>query len=367
MKQLKDYYIASSHNTYLEGNQIFGKSNINCYKNFLIFFGGGCIEIDLIRIENNISEKDIVVGHYMTLTTELYLSDIFRVISEFLNDAKFKKTGPIIISFDNKYLKTDDDFKLFWNIFYKYLGDKLYLNFTDKKLFIKDIIGKILIQWEQYDENKSKYFLRRPYFFDEKIKYWTHLNSENTMSIESNSIFLKKYKKIKNIKFIRKYPSKWNINSGNFSFLTEIICGINMIALNFQKEDIHTLTMIDFFRTTSLIEKIKFDNIIFSNIYIKFDKQFTNIYVYKQNEIEKIKIHKNNCKMDIISNLDIIFIELEFNNKKYHGAITLSSNDNGLYEVNPIQQYNCYWYLELDKRKLKINIQKFDNKIYVHI
>ena len=131
-----------------------------------------------------------------------------------------------------------------------------------------------------------------------------------------------------------------------------------MIALNIQTEDIHTLTMIEFFRNKCLRKKINFENIYFDKYYIKFDKQFTDIYIYKQNELEKIWIETNNCKMDIIRNLDIIFIELQYNNKKFHGAITLSENENSLYEYNLKKTYCCKWYLELDKRKLIIHVLK---------
>lgn len=150
MERLSDYYIASSHNTYLEEDQLFGKTNIDCYINFLTYFGGGCIEIDIIRIEYNkeINNLDIIVGHYMTLTCELYLSDIFKKIKEFLENNNFKKLGPIIISFDNKYISNKNEYKLFWDMFYEYFEPYLYLNFEDNNLYIKDIIGKNINKME---------------------------------------------------------------------------------------------------------------------------------------------------------------------------------------------------------------------------
>lgn len=42
---LTDYYINSSHNTYLASNQLTGKSDINCYINALKE-GVRCVEID---------------------------------------------------------------------------------------------------------------------------------------------------------------------------------------------------------------------------------------------------------------------------------------------------------------------------------
>jgi phosphatidylinositol phospholipase C delta len=109
MDRLIDYHIISSHNTYLEGNQLTGKTNIDCYINFLKLFGGGCIEIDIIKIDTNqLGEAEIIVGHYKTLSGELLLSSIFEAIREYLNDVENKKLGPVIISFDNKYIKTKE-------------------------------------------------------------------------------------------------------------------------------------------------------------------------------------------------------------------------------------------------------------------
>jgi hypothetical protein len=71
------YFCFSSHNTYLSGHQLTGKSMCTMYREALIM-GCRCVELDLWDGKNN--EPKITHGH--TLTTELTLKSVLHVIKE---------------------------------------------------------------------------------------------------------------------------------------------------------------------------------------------------------------------------------------------------------------------------------------------
>lgn len=135
--------------------------------------------------------------------------------------------------------------------------------------------------------------------------------------------------------------------------------------LKYLTEDIHTLIAIDFFRNGCL-RKINPNQLKFNKYCIKFDKVFTEIIIHKQNEMNRIDIPLNNCSMDVIKDLEIIFIELTYEDKKYHGAITLTKSENYLYEKIK-DDNNCSWYLGLKQRELKIKTTQLNDKIFITI
>ena len=90
---LVDYYINSSHNTYLKGHQLKGLSDPKMYS-FAILAGYRLVELDCYNGEND----DIIITHGFTLVTKLKLED---VLIELRENAFKNSPYPIILSIEN--------------------------------------------------------------------------------------------------------------------------------------------------------------------------------------------------------------------------------------------------------------------------
>ncbi|NWH60951.1 PLCH2 phosphodiesterase, partial [Geococcyx californianus] len=148
---LSHYFITSSHNTYLMGDQLMSQSRVDMYA-WVLQSGCRCVEVDCW----DGPDGEPIVHHGYTLTSKILFKDVIETINKY---AFIKNEYPVILSIENHCSVVQQ--KKMAQYLMEILGDKLDLssvhNDDSTKLPSPESLkGKILVKGKKLPANISE-------------------------------------------------------------------------------------------------------------------------------------------------------------------------------------------------------------------
>ncbi|KAL4076484.1 PLC-like phosphodiesterase [Scleroderma citrinum] len=175
-RPLCDYFISSSHNTYLVGSQVMGDSTIEGYIRALL---QGCRSVELDIYDG---DGEPMVFHGKTLTSKVPVREVCEAIAKY---AFVTSPYPIIISAEIRCSVSQQD--IFATIMHEVFGEALVSASSEGQLRIdklpspEDLKGRVLVK------AKNLYVSERERIRPKEITVDTESSSTETSATESDT------------------------------------------------------------------------------------------------------------------------------------------------------------------------------------
>ncbi|XP_075997478.1 1-phosphatidylinositol 4,5-bisphosphate phosphodiesterase eta-2 [Genypterus blacodes] len=267
---LCNYYISTSHNTYLTGDQLLSQSRVEMYA-YVLQAGCRCVEVDCW----DGPDGEPIIHHGYTLTSKILFRDVVETINKY---AFTKSQYPVILSIENHC--TVPQQKKMAEYLKEVLQDKLDLcqvnvNECKKLPSPEGLKGKILVKGKKLpvnldpdaeegdvsdedtgdegEEEGKRKTMRLSRALSDLVKYTKSVRVHDietqafTNSWQVSSLNESVMNQILQLRpgalvqfnqrqLLRVYPSNYRVDSSNFNPQPYWNAGCHMVALNYQTE-----------------------------------------------------------------------------------------------------------------------------------
>ena len=234
---LSSYFISTSHNSYLIGSQISGKSSVDIYRKILIN-GCRCVELDCWDGDDGF--PIITHGpHQITMCTTVPFLEVVYIIRDF---AFFSSPYPVILSIENHTSSKQQT--IMASFLLSHLAQYLYIpkeqNTSSSSLLPSpnELKYKILIKAPKEKLASSELIAITslnsvPFHAEDRHPFNINSLDENGIETKSRSEMLS----VTGVRLSRIYPKGQRIDSSNYNPFPCWCKGCQLVALNWQTYD----------------------------------------------------------------------------------------------------------------------------------
>ena len=372
-RPINEYYIKSSHNTYITKHQLAGESSAKMYSTSLLY-NFRLVELDCYNGEDD----NIIITHGFTLVTNLNLEDILYELKE---TAFINSDLPVILSIEN-HLDERHQIAMV-NKLKSILGDLYIFPYDVKPKYVptlREMQKKFLIKCSGKKLWENEYIPKKPY----------NLNINNTLN--NNNLYLRQNQNQNNQlgQFRDSFGPSRTFTGKKIIFLSKKTFNYNVTNQNKNTRNTlmkSTISNIDRTKTTEYKMTSALENVR-GLLGVKYNKDKIKTNYYKPWEMITIKCSKAlKFSEDFVEKLDTINLTQQclikvypesFDSSNYNiikcfscGCqacalnIQATEDDFILYDKIFFKQYQGLGYVQKPEKLLSKNYKYYDRPSYI--